>query len=283
MLTLMADAGSLVHTDETSFSGYDVVGLDGLTVSVDLENPDVLAPAVITLALDGGRTFDLTELSVLDLSAFGLTVNIRTNKTSTPVTFDIPPAQFDGGTQLPSDAVRVLLASEPDLQGIAWAELSNAVTGDVILLQFDNIVLSNIESLSTDPVFVDPLAASVDVDQNGGALDLASLLHVNDPDAAETLTWSVLTQASHGVAQLDGRHGQRGQRPTSPRAAPCCTHPPAAMRATTASRSRSAMALPRQPGPSTSASYHRRRARPTWRQAPIRAWCRTTTSPLRPA
>ncbi len=92
VLTLMADAGSLVHTDETSFSGYDVVGLDGLTVSVDLENPDVLAPAVITLALDGGRTFDLTELSVLDLSAFGLTVNIRTNKTSTPVTFDIPPA-----------------------------------------------------------------------------------------------------------------------------------------------------------------------------------------------
>lgn len=216
VLTLMADAGSLVHTDETSFSGYDVVGLDGLTVSVDLDNPDVLAPAVITLALDGGRTFDLTELSVLDLSAFGLTVNIRTNKTSTPVTFDIPPAQFDGGTQLPSDAVRVLLASEPDLQGIAWAELSNAVTGDVILLQFDNIVLSNIESLSTDPVFVDPLAASVDVDQNGGALDLASLLHVNDPDAAETLTWSVLTQASHGVAQLTGATASGGSADITP-------------------------------------------------------------------
>jgi hypothetical protein len=216
VLVLTADAGSLVHTDETSFSGYDVIGLDGLTVSVDLQNPDVLAPAVIRLALDGGRTFDLTELSVLDLSAFGLTVNIRTNKTSTPVTFDIPAAEFDGGTQLPSDAVRVMLFSEPDLLGIEWAELSNAVTGDVILLQFDNIVLSNIESLSTAPVFVEPLAATVDVDQNGSALDLASLLHVNDPDAAETLTWSVVSQASHGTAQLTGATAGGGSADITP-------------------------------------------------------------------
>lgn len=216
VLTLTADAGSLVYTDETSFSGYDVVGLDGLTISVDLENPNVLAPAVVRLALDGGRTFDLTELSVLDLSAFGLTVNIRTDKTVTPVTFNIPAAQFDGGTQLPSDAVRVMLASEPAMQGIAWAELSNAATGEVILLQFDNIVLSNIESLSTAPVFVEPLAASVDVDQNGSALDLASLLHVNDPDAAETLTWSVVSQASHGIAQLTGATASGGSADITP-------------------------------------------------------------------
>jgi hypothetical protein len=216
VLTLTADAGSLVYTDETSFSGYDVVGLDGLTISVDLENPNVLAPAVVTLALDGGRTFDLTELSVLDLSAFGLTVNIRTDKTVTPVSFNIPAAQFDGGTQLPSDAVRVMLASEPAMQGIAWAELSNAATGEVILLQFDNIVLSNIESLSTAPVFVEPLAASVDVDQNGSALDLASLLHVNDPDAAETLTWSVVSQASHGIAQLTGATASGGSADITP-------------------------------------------------------------------
>ncbi|MEM8510800.1 hypothetical protein RCH14_000091 [Massilia sp. MP_M2] len=215
VLVLTADAGSLVHTAETSFSGYDVVGLDGMTISVDLENPDVRAPAVLKLTVDGGRTFDLTELSVLDLSAYGLTINIRTNKTATPVTFNIPAAQYDGGTQLPSDAVRVMLANEPAMHGIEWAELSNA-TGDIILLQFDNIVLSNIEPLSTAPVFVEPFAATVNVNQNGSALDLASLLHVNDPDAADTLTWTVVSQVSHGVAQVTGATASGGGADITP-------------------------------------------------------------------
>ena len=190
-LTLTADAGVVSVVDEDTMTAAPDPVLDGKVFTIDLNGE--AAPNKIRLSLDSGKTFDLTMLSMLDISA-GLTVAIET----LVITTNLGPVEI---TLRGSMTGQVLtMPDNPFLKGVSWVDFSDK-SGNPLLVEFDNIVLTNITAPpppSTAPSFV-PGGASQGASQNGTPIDITGLLHVSDPDAGETLTWSLSGTARGNV------------------------------------------------------------------------------------
>ncbi|MBP1757059.1 MAG: hypothetical protein H6Q59_3457, partial [Firmicutes bacterium] len=66
-------------------------------------------------------------------------------------------------------------------------------------LLFENITVSNISTfVNTPPTFKDAGDGSLTVNQDAGATGINSLLHANDTDSGQTLTWTVDAVPAHG-------------------------------------------------------------------------------------
>ncbi|MCX6954812.1 MAG: Ig-like domain-containing protein [Verrucomicrobia bacterium] len=68
---------------------------------------------------------------------------------------------------------------------------------------------------NTAPVFVGA-TTTLAVNQNASATDLKSLLHVNDADSSQTLTWTQSSAPSHGTLTLTGATASSGSTDVTP-------------------------------------------------------------------
>jgi hypothetical protein len=203
-LTLTADTATLMVIDEDGWTGGPDNVLNGKGVAVDLN--DVNAPRKITMALDNGKVFDLAALSVFDLNGTLAKLLVTTNKGSLQVDLPIVGA-----------GNRITLPDNPIFKGVSWVELSDpdpdgSGKTETMLVQIDDVTLANV---SQSPSFV-PAAAAIGATQNGGAVNLASLLHAADTDAGETLSWSVASAPSHGSVQLTSATAAAGGADITP-------------------------------------------------------------------
>ena len=143
-LTLTADAGVVSVLNEDLWTGMPDPVMQGAVFSVDVSGST--APNTIRLSLDGGKLFDLTRLSIVDLSA-GLAVAIDTLVITTnrgPVEVQLN-GQYEGMVlTMPDDA---------KLRGVSWADFSDK-SGNPLLVEFDDIVLSNITTPIQPPTIL---------------------------------------------------------------------------------------------------------------------------------
>lgn len=202
-LNVTANAGTLVRIGEDEYTGKDDPILSGHTLAVDLAIAET--PTRIVLRLDAGKVFDFDALSLFDLNLSVQQLRITTNKGSITVNLPPPADPVENTT-----ASRITLPDIPDLQGIAWAELSD-VAGGPLLFQMDDIALSNI---THPPQFDGPF--TIRIGQNGAILDLAPLLQVTDPDLGEVLSWSAGSAPGHGSLELTGASAPAGGNAIAP-------------------------------------------------------------------
>lgn len=188
VLVLQADAGTLAVVDESSYTGFDDPVLDGKTMAVDAAAPGAQLPTSISLRLADGKPFDLTALSLLDAAGTLSQLLITTDKGS--VTVDV--TRHGAGTT-------IVMPDNPFLKGITTALLSDP-DGDTLVVQLDDIVLSNIR-IPNPPAF-EGASSSVDLAQNAAVFDLRSLLRASDADAGDTLTWSIAGNPVHGTVTI---------------------------------------------------------------------------------
>lgn len=72
----------------------------------------------------------------------------------------------------------------------------------VMLFSLCPVVTLSADGSNTAPVFVLGDSGSVQVTKNGSATDIKDLLHVNDSDSGQTLTWSQVTAPGHGTLTI---------------------------------------------------------------------------------
>lgn len=200
VLTLVADEGTLAWVAEDAATGTDDAVLNGQTLMVDPMHPEGKAPRTITLSLDGGKVFDLAALSLFDINGTLQQMLVTTDKGNVTVSI------VDPGI-----GNRIVMPNVPALKGVSWVKLSDP-ENETILVQIDDIALSNI---THPPSFVAG-ATTIGMTQNGGAIDLAGLLHAADADAGETLTWTVVAAPGHGTVQLIGATAASGGSDITP-------------------------------------------------------------------
>ncbi|WP_201863682.1 tandem-95 repeat protein [Microvirga soli] len=172
--------------------------------------------ATLTVAADNLnlRNFDLTGLNFPEFSgsepalngSFLVTITgYKLNGTQVTTTFhnlkdslgyDILPnySQFTGITKFD-----VRVQAEP-YNGQWLFPVSN--------LTFDSFTIANATAPNAAPVFVG--SNSINLNQNGGAVDITALLHVSDPDSGQTLTWSQQSAPSHGTLSISGATASSG-------------------------------------------------------------------------
>lgn len=199
-LRLTADAGRIVSIDENDAVGDDPA-LQGRIVAVDGTNEALPMPRMLTLTLSG-KAFDLSELTLLDPAAYydpalvSRQLKITTSKGSVTVTLD-----GDGQGQ------HIILPDAAALKGVTSAVLSD-VDGKALYYYLDDIVVANVYT-PVAPSFDTPAGSFVTA-QNAGSASLASYFGVSDPNAGETLTWTVVGAPQHGSLTFGGASAPAG-------------------------------------------------------------------------
>jgi len=201
-LTLTADTGVLEVLPEGAFTGDpNDPAIDRTMVAVDFQHHQ--PPNNIELRLNGGQVFDFTSFAVLDWGGAD-TMRITTDK-----------GFVDIDTAVSGIGEVVVLPNNPLLKGVLWARLSDADNSDPFIIELDNIVLSNISQPNVAPSFVGA-TTSLNAVQNGGAVNLAGLLHVSDVDAGQTLTWSQSGAPAHGTLSVSSATAATGSSDITP-------------------------------------------------------------------
>jgi hypothetical protein len=190
------------------FGGNDYAGFDGDILGM---SPDGYADS-ITLSMDHGKTFDLSSLIITDHAGDNVKYIFETNKGT--FTTPVIVSGADGN---------LLTLSNPVLLGASWVKISLA-DGANFLIDMDNIHIDNITAANAAPVY-DNINNPMVVAQNGASAfgALAQLLHVDDLDVGQTLTWSQAVGPSHGTLNLTGATATSGGNDIAPGGTPTYT------------------------------------------------------------
>ena len=138
-LTLALDAASTaaaVVMDEQDFFSSDIPNLNGAAFETTF---DAFANS-LTLSLDGGKTFDLTGLNIIDEAG---------NKTS--FTFTTVKGSVTAVVDSSQNEAVALSLSDPKLQGVTSVVITQQGPGPNMLIGLDDIKLDNIAVANAAP------------------------------------------------------------------------------------------------------------------------------------
>jgi hypothetical protein len=200
---------AIVVMDDTAFYSVDVPNLNGNAVETTF---DAFADSM-TLSLDSGKIFDLTGLNIIDENSGQVTFIFTTSK-------GVVTKMVDSS----SSAATVLTFSDPELQGVSYVTITQQGAAPNLLVGLDEVKLANITVPNAAPVY-DNANVPLVVAQNGASTfgALAQLLHVNDLDAGQTLTWIASSGPSHGTVNLTGATAASGGNDIAPGGTPTYT------------------------------------------------------------
>ncbi|HMN62166.1 MAG TPA: Ig-like domain-containing protein, partial [Anaerolinea sp.] len=155
-----------------------------LTVTVTAVNdPPVITAQAATLSTpeETALTIVLGDLTVTDPDSASFTLTVLDGTNYTHVGNTITPAlNFTGDLSVP---VKVN-------DGLADSNTFNLTV--------------TVTPVNDPPVITEGTSVDVAMSVNGLPVAFNLTLHANDPDAGDTLTWSILTQATHGAAAASG-------------------------------------------------------------------------------
>jgi hypothetical protein len=196
-LQLTGDRGGWAVVDENAYVGSDVGALHGAALFNGVGD----LASTLRLSLNSGSIFDLTSLNLWDQDARpGMQFRLTTSKGSV----DTWSTDGQGGLAFTNYS--------PLLQGVSWVDITMTDPSQPFSPAVDDIVLSNIDRVPSFDAFDFRLA----VQQNDGAVDLASLLRVTDIDSGQTLTWTQASAPAHGTLTLTDATAAAGDYDTAP-------------------------------------------------------------------
>ncbi|QBQ36189.1 beta strand repeat-containing protein [Pseudoduganella plicata] len=199
-LTFTGNAGEWIVMDDVMYTDHDYARLHGKAL---FNTFDEIATS-LRLSLDNGKLFDLTSLNIADIpGTTGAQFRFTTNKGS------VVSGPLDGEFSL------TLIGSDPALKGVAYVDIQMVNSNDPFIPGIDDVVLSNITAANVAPSFVGA-TTSLNAAQNGGAVNLAGLLHVSDVDTGQTLTWTQNSGPAHGTLTLNSATAATGATDITP-------------------------------------------------------------------
>ncbi|GGY53773.1 DUF4214 domain-containing protein [Pseudoduganella albidiflava] len=199
-LRLVGDSGGWVVMSENDFLGGDLQRLHGQALFKEFND----IATKLRLSLDGNKLFDLTSLNLVDIVA----------NSGGQFRFTTAKGVVDSGP-LDSEWSVSFFSNSPILAGIAWVDITMVDPAHQFIPAIDDIVLSNITSPNVAPAFVGA-GTTMSAVQNGGAVNLAGLLHASDTDSGQTLTWSQSAGPAHGTLSISGATAASGSTDITP-------------------------------------------------------------------
>jgi len=85
-----------------------------------------------------------------------------------------------------------------------------------LLLCYPGFVFANTVGTNTAPSFISSSPQALSVCQNGGATNIISLLHINDPDISQIETWSQAAAPTHGTLSFTSATASSGSTNITP-------------------------------------------------------------------
>ncbi|MES2113532.1 MAG: Ig-like domain-containing protein, partial [Pseudomonadota bacterium] len=155
----------------------------------------------ITFSVDGGKVFDLTGFSILDLTANSIdpTLMRLTTNNNDVVNFSFTST---------SETAIAKTFSDLTLHGVTSVTLSLQSNSNLIVA-LDDIKLENIHLPDIAPTFVGA-TTTLSMTENDSAAGITGLLQVSDTDSSQTLTWSQSSAPSHGTLGFTGATASSG-------------------------------------------------------------------------
>lgn len=156
----------------------------------------------------------------------GIEVSLEGNRDSLR-TWDVS-LSYDGGAHFSSPKSAggsfslsdssVTIGANNDVWGRIWSSenlsdsnfrvrvdaTSNYGSGDVIKLDLIQVKITYTPFVNVSPMITEGDSTSVTISKNGTPTPFSLTLHATDPDAGQTLTWSISSAASHGAAGASG-------------------------------------------------------------------------------
>ena len=207
-LTLTTNGGRSIIFDTVAYFGEPMTNFSGNVYAMDI-NDDFSTS--LTFSLGGTTRFDLAGFDIVD--EFGNSPTAMTLTTSKgSVNFSFNSAM---GTAAAANF------ADPKLQGVTSVTLT-LQGGGTFVVALDDVRLANTTPMNIAPTFVG-VNGALAATQNGGAASLAALLHVSDPDAAQTLTWTQSAAPSHGTLSFAGANAASGGADIAPGGTPTYT------------------------------------------------------------
>lgn len=88
--------------------------------------------------------------------------------------------------------------------GFAFVAHHNSDNGTSTTARVDNIQIKVYYTINSSPLIGEGDSTSVTISKNGTPTPFSLTLHATDPNAGQTLTWSISSAASHGTAGASG-------------------------------------------------------------------------------
>jgi VCBS repeat-containing protein len=194
-----------VGTDSFSIQVSDGTASASRTVTVNFVNaPPIFvgANATVSVNVNSGAT-DVTNLLHVNDSDSGQTLTWSQNAAPSHGTLTISGATAtSGGADIPPNGT------------ITYAPAPGFIGNDTFVVRVSDGIANESRSITVNvqnvaPTFVGAVSSLI-VNASSGATDIKDLLHVNDPDIGETLTWSQSSAPSHGTLTISGATASSG-------------------------------------------------------------------------